>query len=347
MRYSDTVEPNNVEDHRRDTPRYDTGYTFDGKSVGYSSRGNRFSSGHGTFGEDILKSLSGPTMSIDRFVDYLEAKRNADERARDCTTFELFLRLLTSFRRPSVLDVGTGTGAMARRVSDALAREDVEITGIDTRAESIEIARSRAAEGGYERLRFECRSVFDSGKIRYAAITAHSFVDEFPPRRLLRAFADHLVPGGLVYASLTYNGRTELWPRAGDRNYERKLLAEYDRSMDERLFDGIPVAGSHGASSFLAEAERCGFEIVHFGGADWCIQPENGAYPEGDATVLDGMIDFIANEANRRSKFDPQRTEAWRSTRRKQIAVSTLRLLVHHLDAVIRITPEARRVLSG
>ncbi len=285
-------------------------------------------------------------MSIDRFADYLEAKRNADERARDTMTFEIFIRILQTFARPSVLDVGTGTGTMARRVSESLAGNNVEITGIDTTEESIAIARSRAAENGSERLRFECRSVFDVDERRYTAITANSFVDEFPPRQLLCAFARHLAPGGIVYTSLTYNGRTEFWPRAADHDHEQTMLTEYDRSMDERAFEGVPVAGSRGAGRFLAEAERCGFEIVRFGGADWSIQPEEGVYPEGDATVLEGMVDFIANEANRRSKCDPKRTEAWRSTRRKQIEAATLRLLVHHLDAIVRITPEARRLLS-
>ncbi len=285
-------------------------------------------------------------MSIDRFADYLEAKRNADERARDTTTFGIFLGILRTFSRPSVLDVGTGTGAMARRVYDSLADNDAEITGIDTTGESIAIARLRAAENGFERLRFECRSVFDVDERRYIAITANSFVDEFPPRQLLRAFARHLAPGGIIYTSLTYNGRTEFWPRAADYDHEQIMLTEYDRSMDERTFEGVPVAGSRGAGRFLAEAERCGFEIVQFGGSDWCIQPENGVYPEGAATVLNGMVDFIANEATRRSKCDPKRTEAWRSIRRKQIQAATLRLLVHHLDAIVRITPEARRLLS-
>ncbi len=285
-------------------------------------------------------------MSIDRFADYLEAKRSADERARDIATFETFLGIVRAIPRPSVLDVGTGTGAMARSVADSLVGKEVEITGIDTATENLTVARSKAAEAGYESLRFECRSVFEIDARRYSTITAKSFVDEFPPRRLLRAFAGHLAPGGIIYTSLTYNGRTEFWPRAADHDYEQMMLAEYDRSMDERTFEGTPVAGSRGAGRFLDEAERCGFEIVRFGGADWCIQPEDGSYLEGDSTVLYGMVDFIASEAKRRPQCDPERTKAWRSNRRKQIETAKLRLLVHHLDAIVRITPEARRILS-
>ncbi len=280
-------------------------------------------------------------MSIASFTDFLEAKRAADERSRDHKTFELFLHYLRSTPKASVLDAGTGTGAMARRLVAALPDADCEVIGLDTDCEAIAVADSVSKEYDQRRLSFACHSLFDAqtdGLVStVSAVTAHSFVDEFPPAALLQAFRRLLGGQGMVYTSLTYNGRTEFFPQSQDEEYENRMLALYDRSMDERTFEGKPIAGSRGASRFLAAAEQEGFGIVSFGGSDWCIQPRSGEYRRGDAVLLEGMVDFVANESLRHDGMDAERTEAWRTERKTQIREQRLRLLVHHVDSLIEL----------
>ncbi|MFW5995123.1 MAG: methyltransferase domain-containing protein [Spirochaetia bacterium] len=279
-------------------------------------------------------------MGIESFPDYLEAKRAADERARDIQTFELFVNALKARNAPRVLDAGTGTGAMARRLLAALPDSDCQVIGVDTSAESIEVASAAGRVYAAERLQFEQVSLFSPEAKNtlqpLAAITAHSFVDEFPPDLFLHTCAQLLEGEGLVYTSLTYNGRTEFWPESSDAQYERRLLELYDRSMDERKFQGQATGGSRGASRLLAAAERHGFSIVCFGGSDWCIQPWRNGYMDGDHRLLEGMVDFVANEANTHQEMNESRTEAWREERSAQIRAKRLRLMVHHLDSLLR-----------
>lgn len=286
-------------------------------------------------------------MGIESFSEYLEAKRAADERARDQRTFELFLESLNADAAPRVVDAGTGTGAMARRLLTALPDSDCKVIGIDTSAEGIEAASATSevapAAGQMhepDRLTFKLMSLFSSHAQKtlrpLAAITAHSFVDEFPPDLFLSTCAQLLDGDGLIYTSLTYNGRTEFWPESADAEYERRLLELYDRSMDEREFEGKATGGSRGASRLLAAAERHGFSIVSFGGSDWCIQPRHSEYTDGDERLLKGMVDFVANEANSHGEMDVSRTEAWRQERKEHIRGQRLRLMVHHLDSLLR-----------
>lgn len=279
-------------------------------------------------------------MSIESFPDYLEAKRAADERARDQRTFELFLESLRSNPVPRVLDVGTGTGAMARRLVTALPESDCEVIGIDTSSEGIAAAHQAGEKYDPNRLRFENISLFSS-EVEHTlrpltAITAHSFVDEFPPELFLRTCGRLLDGEGMLYTSLTYNGRTEFWPQSIDADYERRLLSLYDRSMDERTYNGEATGGSRGASRLLAAAEAHDFAIVSFGGSDWCIQPRNSEYRGGDERLLNGMVDFVANEANKHEEMDESRTEAWRNERKAHVRERRLRLLVHHLDSLLQ-----------
>lgn len=230
---------------------------------------------------------------------------------------------------------------MARYLVEITPECTFTVCGIDSSEENIRHAREqKSTVRGSDRLDFLCGSLFEAPPSRLgaplAAITAHSFVDEFPPQRLLQCFSSLLAPRGLVYASLTYNGRTAFWPQASEPEFEAELLLTYDRSMDERTFEGAPIAGSKGAQRFLSAAVPAGFEILCFGGSDWCIQPETGGlYSGDDATLLAGMVDFVSNEALKHAHLDATRTETWRSERRAQIERGELRLLVHHVDALL------------
>ncbi|HEX5984494.1 MAG TPA: peptide chain release factor N(5)-glutamine methyltransferase [Solirubrobacterales bacterium] len=67
---------------------------------------------------------------------------------------ELLVELALEMRPARVLDVGTGSGAIALAVADEL--RDCEVTGTDTSAAALEVARANAAErfGFSERVRF-------------------------------------------------------------------------------------------------------------------------------------------------------------------------------------------------
>jgi len=61
---------------------------------------------------------------------------------------ELLVELALELRPRSVLDVGTGSGAIALAVKDEL--EDVSVMGVDTSVAAIEVARSNAEELGLD-----------------------------------------------------------------------------------------------------------------------------------------------------------------------------------------------------
>jgi SAM-dependent methyltransferase len=144
---------------------------------------------------------------------------------------------------PRLLDLGTGTGAMLRRVLEFRTAGDALLSGLDSGPMSLESAAGRIrsqlesaglqvrvrrtpgrweleAEGRGRRLgvRLVRGDLLDadpamlSGLGSHDLVTAHAFLDLLPVERGLRTIRSLLRPGGLLYATLNYDGLTVLLP---------------------------------------------------------------------------------------------------------------------------------------
>lgn len=283
------------------------------------------------------------------FVDFLEAKFDLDERslARDVrAAFWQALRRLPSI---DCLDVGAGTGATARRLSNGDLESSLSLTLLDRDAALLELAREAAEPHLHASIRLPQRT---GGPIRFVAadlndyrparrfdvITAHAFLDIVPLAQTLRRFAAWLKPGGYLYATLVYDGETSLLPSFDDAAFEEALLAHYDDTMERRRVNGLPIGGARCGRRLYGLLPSHGFEVLACGSSDWNLTPLHGQYRGGDALCLQAMLEMIEGEARRSGNFEAGRLAGWFEDRLRLLRHRRLGLVVHQLDLLARLT---------
>gem|GEM_PF-473051 len=339
------------------------------------------------------------------FERYLEAKYALDSRSINPTVSRRFRELLQSAgplrqraARPlRVCDLGTGTGAMVRRVLQSVGGP-LEVTALDLNAESLVQAgdytlQAMRAEGfrsggdsapaggrglsahdqagpagppgggaagadrahtkttGSEQLvlhdyqdlahtvRFrELDLGSAAGRTRLAAerfdlITGHAIMDLLPLKPSAEAMAQALEPGGLLYATLTYNGATTVLPGYHDRGFEEAVFELYDASMDAR---GGAYGGRRAGARLFDAVAAAGFALEGFGASDWQIVPGAHGYLGGDAVVAEALIAMIHRELSGSRSLKQRDLDRWREKRLAQIEASELTIVVHHTDLLAR-----------
>jgi SAM-dependent methyltransferase len=306
------------------------------------------------------------------FLEYLDAKYELDDRSLHQPSRELFVGLLSETKEAAVVDIGTGSGAMVRRVAARLTAGDFRFAGVDLDRSLLDAARDRTRsdlehEGfriGAADKELEADRASDSGRCSVrarflhgdilapdvqrqlgelgpTAITAHAFIDTVP-LAAVTTMVSHLLPGGgLFYATLNYDGRTDLLPRYGDQDLEASIIAAYNRSMDDRAIGGVPIAGSRAGTKLVDRLADSGFTILCCGASDWSLSAVNGAYPPHLRTVLKALIGMIYNEmvvqhAKGGLGIDPDALDAWFRDRLDLIAAGRLTAIVHHIDVLAR-----------
>lgn len=294
------------------------------------------------------------------FAEYLEAKFDLDERSLNRDVRAAFEQELRRRPGPRCLDVGAGTGATLRRLLAVDCSAPLAMVAIDRDPLLLDLAREDAAR----RLRARGREVsVEAGGIdapgeppitlrlhagefqdhrpeqAYDLVVAHAFLDIVPLADALHRFAGWLVPGGLLYASLNYDGETTLLPTSDDAAFETQLLAHYHDSMERRRVDGRATGGAHCGRRLHRLLPAHGFEVLACGSSDWNITPFFGEYRGGDATCLQALVDMIAGEAQRSGLFDAARLERWRQERERGLREQRLGLVAHQLDVLARRAP--------
>jgi SAM-dependent methyltransferase len=295
-----------------------------------------------------------PTAPLD-FADYLEAKLALDARSLNIEAWQACLARLGGRDRLRVLDVGSGTGAMVRRLAGDAPAAALDLTALDRDRRLLETARTAVRErlaqlglcsqdrgdrveagDGVRRVHvtFKCCDLFDfePPSPDYDLITAHAFMDLVPMARALGLYSRWLSDGGLLYATLNYDGETDLFPQYGDPGFEATLLAVYDDSMDRRRVAGEPTGGARSGRRLYTLLEHAGFEVVAYGSSDWNLTPLDRRYRARDADVLRMMLQCIRGEAEREPMIDRARLADWHARRSEELARGALGMIVHQID---------------
>ena len=305
------------------------------------------------------------------FEEYLEAKVEVDDASLHQKTFERFTSLLSTIDSPRILDVGTGTGAMIRRLLGIQLKGDAIIQGLDTESTSLQRAKMLIGtqlrqtggeinedEGQIVSIENELRKTiqflkgdFLSKSIReslitipYHCITANAFMDLVPPNEAVHIVSDLLVPGGIFYTTINYDGITSLFPSYGDASFENELLSIYNDSMDKRERAGLPVGGSRTGSRIYNILIDRGFVIEGFGASDWSVFPWDGRYAGSEALLLRRIVQNIYREAKEEGKKKSQRDQnreqlnRWLEDRMDRISTGELALVVHQTDLLSRMS---------
>lgn len=297
------------------------------------------------------------------FSDYLDAKFALDERSLNVEVRSLLAARLRGRTRLNCLDVGSGTGAMIRRLLRAHTIPEMLITVLDCDRGMLDTARRRISST-LQQMRMSvdengsairgdsigrsvvidfvaCRlSEFSSPAFRYDLVTAHSFMDLVPIVPALERFAQWLAPEGLLYATLNYDGVTALYPQFVDHEFERLLLATYDASMDERRVDGEITGGSRSGSRLLGALFDLGWTALAYGSSDWSLAPVAGQYVDRDKVCVQALLDFIRREGERFNLAADDLCR-WATDRASLLARERLGMVVHQLD-ILAAKPSGR-----
>jgi SAM-dependent methyltransferase len=303
------------------------------------------------------------------FADYLEARIALDERSLNADVREAcFGRLAAKRGVVHCLDVGTGTGAMVRRILKRQLGVPLAITALDHDPTLLDIAvgaiggqlrqldyrtavypRRIEAEGNGSTVRvdFECRSLceFRTDAHRYDLITAASFMDIVPIAPALSRFSEWLAPDGMFYAPLNYDGDTALFPLFGDAAFEAAVLAQYDDSMERRRAGDEAIGGSRSGRRLHSALIQKNFRVVAYGSSDWNITPRDGRYRGHDGVVLHALLSTIRREGQTAAALDDRRLAEWCDQRRAQIERSALGMIVHQID-ILATGPQALTALT-
>jgi SAM-dependent methyltransferase len=290
------------------------------------------------------------------FPDYLDAKFALDDRSLNEQVRSAMIVRLRGKARLVCLDVGSGTGAMVRRLLHLSQVPELLITVLDSNRDILATARRRIA-GELQQLRLAvdengaalraesigrtvvvdfvaCRvSEFSPPALRYDLITAHAFMDLVAIDSTLASFEHWLVPGGLLYATLNYDGFTSIYPPFEDGRFESQLMAVYDASMDSRRVNGEATGGSRSGSRLITALLERRWEVLAYGSSDWNLTPLAGHYRDRDSVCMQALLEFIRVEAER-SSLDWETACRWSTERAQQLAASRLGMIVHQVDVL-------------
>lgn len=297
-------------------------------------------------------------MNLD-FRAYLDAKYSLDSRSLNRDVLENLQQALAAQQHWRCLDLGTGTGAMPKRLIDLAPNASLDILGLDCDAHLIELATARLTWNLHElgfrtersgrmisadrngkrvHIAFECASMLDrklDDRIgQFDLISAHQFMDLVPLQPAIEKIVKLLTSGGLFYSTLNYDGETALFPTYSDQEIEYKILENYNRSMEDRRVNGLQTGGAFSGRRLIGALASAECWISSYGSSDWNITPVNRAYRDQDVHCLKSLLAMIHVEASESSSFDPKTLAGWISDRSAAIDAGILGMIVHQLDVL-------------
>lgn len=272
-------------------------------------------------------------------VRYLDAKRTVDDRAFDRRVRERLLSALPP--SPSVFDAGAGTGVTVPRLLE-WGVDAGRYRGVERSAALVEHAReartSELERAGYDpdptesgfrvanlEVAFERGDALEAARTADAdLVVAQAFADLVSLREAVDAFEEALVPGGLAYLPITFDGGTVLQP---DHPDDDAVERAYHRAIDDR-----PGRDSRAGRHLLDLLRRADGDLLAAGASDWVVRPRGGSYPADEAYFLECVLGFVA-DALEEVGHD---ADGWLGTRRDQLAAGELSYVAHGYDLLYR-----------
>jgi Methyltransferase domain len=298
-----------------------------------------------------------PDRATTAFARYLTAKRAVDDRSLNQHVLSV-LRAQVPPGDPDrpvrVLEFGAGNGTMVARALEWRLFRHAEYVGVDGDADVVADgwrslsawARARgldcteagrvlhlAGEGGVFAVRLVHADLFDfePGGRRFDLVIANAVLDMVDVATALPRMWRHLGPRGHFWFTINFDGETIFMPEI-DPDLERRIIALYHRSMDERVVDGRPSGDSRCGRHLFQHLIASGAEILAAGASDWVVHPVAGRYPGDEAAFLHPIIDWIEKALRDHPELDGRELRGWVQARRRQIDEARLSYIAHQID---------------
>lgn len=238
-----------------------------------------------------------------------------------------------------IAEIGAGTGTMIDRLRDWGTFAGIAASGRDIRYDAWEINPETAA-----RL---ARRLEDAAEIAawqvhtddlrrggdehgtYDLMIANAVLDLFSPDQVAELVTNRVAAGGLLYASIVFDGVSLIEPET-DPDLDAAILDLYHRSM----------SGGFGRRQLRALWEA-GCSIHAVGSSDWIIPPRHGGPTAEEAELLSTVLSMISGSVGElitrgvqsvHGAVTEAQLEAWLRRRREQLARGELMFEAHQFD---------------
>jgi len=297
------------------------------------------------------------------FQRYLAAKKTVDDRALNLRVWNSLARELAAIQaeRPlQVLEVGAGIGTMLQRMlAPGLLRKAV-YSAMDGMLENIGLAKKNlgtwaenkwdvetepdglrlAKAGDSVQVKFENCDLNDFldqnlGHRTWDVLIASAFLDLFDLSKLLARLKGLILPAGLAYFSINFDGVTIFEPVA-EQGLEERILAQYHRTMDERTIRAALSGDSRAGRRLFHYLPAEGFELVEAGSSDWVVFSRQGIYPADEAYFLHHIIHFFEESLEGNSEISQTELSGWAAMRHAQVEQGELVYIAHQMDFLAR-----------
>jgi len=302
---------------------------------------------------------------------YLASKKSVDDRALNRVVWQSFTEAVSHVAGHglTIMEVGAGTGSMLERLIEwqvfdgrlGADRREVRLDLVDNDRLALERARERvpalaaAHEWGCAEVsegwrlqrasmqldvHFTARDVRELAREtnggRHDVLIAHAFLDLFHLPTVVPSLLRRLVPGGLFYFTLNYDGATIFEP-VTDRSLEDAVQASYHNTMDNRMTAGRPSGDSAAGRHLYHVLTACGAEVVEFGSSDWVVFPRSGDYPGDEEYFLRCILWLVEQALRADTDLAVASVEGWLRQRHGQLQARELIFIAHQLDIVGRV----------
>jgi hypothetical protein len=174
-------------------------------------------------------------------------------------------------------------------------------------------------------------AVREGGRQRWDLLIAHAFLDLLDVPRALPLLFNLLVPDGLFYFTINFDGETILEP-ALDPPLDEYIIRLYHQTMDERVVNGRPSGDSHTGRHLFTHLAAAGGQLLAAGSSDWVVHPQDGRYPADEAYFLHFIIETIKGALAGHPELDDRRFAEWIDRRHAQVDNGVLVYIAHQLD---------------
>jgi SAM-dependent methyltransferase len=290
------------------------------------------------------------------YTRYLADKKAVDDRALNRHVLAQLARLMPP-GEPRILEIGAGLGTMAARLLEWQVISAGEYVLLDVDPQLLRDSRAwltewatarglptepmpdglRVGRLGVRLVQAELGSYLDEARGEPAdVLIAHAFLDLVDVPTVLPALLRLLVPGGVYWFTIVFDGETTFYP---DHPRDDEVLRAYHRSMDERMRHGRPAGESRAGRHLFGHLRAAGAAPLAAGSSDWVVHAgPDGTYPVGEAAFLDSILTTIQDALT--DRVEPAVLTDWLATRRRQLADGELLYIAHQLDFAGR-SPEA------